>query len=137
MDPSERHELGGFQASPWAASVALFGFVDPIDRLGQAVILAIVHVADGRHMTGSSQALDVFDREVLYPAISVMNKPTTHGTAVLHSLLRGVQRKPACAVRLTPPTDNPECFRVDHASRQIGLTPLAYYLYGRLSRCKV
>jgi hypothetical protein len=38
VDPFEGGELDGFEVAPWAAPPDDFGFVEPVDRLGERVV---------------------------------------------------------------------------------------------------
>jgi hypothetical protein len=41
------------------------GFVEAVDRLGESIVIGVADAADGRLDAGLSQALGVFDRDVL------------------------------------------------------------------------
>ena len=64
-DPFERGELDLFETAPWPAPPDHLGFVKPVDRLGERIIVAVADAADGRLDAGVLQALRVFDRDIL------------------------------------------------------------------------
>jgi IS30 family transposase len=64
VDPFEGGELDRLEAAPWAASPDDLGFVEPIDGLGEGVVIGITDTADGRLDAGFGEAVGVADRHV-------------------------------------------------------------------------
>ena len=60
-----------------------FSFVEAIDGLGQGVVIAVTDAADRRLDPGFSQALGIFDRDVLAAAVAVVNEPAAMGWTTL------------------------------------------------------
>ena len=65
VDPFERGVLDGLQGAPGSTPMDHLCFVEPVDRLGESVVVAVADAADGRHKTGLGQPLRVPDRDVL------------------------------------------------------------------------
>src|SRR5262252_5580172 len=65
VHPFQGRELDSFEASPWPAPMDHLGLVETVDGLGESVVIGISDTADRRFDTGFSQALSVFDRDVL------------------------------------------------------------------------
>ena len=65
VDPFERGEFDGLEVSPWSAPPDHLGLVEPVDRLGERVVVRIADAADGRLDAGLGEALRVFDRDIL------------------------------------------------------------------------
>jgi hypothetical protein len=47
VDPFQRRVFDGLEAAPWAAAVDDLGLEEPVDRLGQGVVIAVADAADG------------------------------------------------------------------------------------------
>ena len=73
VDPFQRGELDGFQASPRAASPDHLGLVEAVDGLGQGVVVTVADAADRRLDAGAGQSLGVLYRNVLRPADALLN----------------------------------------------------------------
>lgn len=71
VDPFQRRELDGFEAPPRLAPMDDLGLVKPVDGLGEGVVIAVANAADRGFDSGFSQALRIFDRDVLAAAIAV------------------------------------------------------------------
>ena len=82
-----------------------FGFVEPIDRLGQDVVVAIADAADRRYEAGLAETLRVPDRDELHAAIRVVDETAAERPAIMQCLLQ----------RIAPraPADDPAGVRVD------------------------
>jgi hypothetical protein len=80
VDPFQRGELDGFQASPRAASPDHLGLVEAVDRLGQGVVVTVADAADRRLDAGAPvvarrtgpQTLIALSRESSAPICSSM-----------------------------------------------------------------
>ena len=48
VDPFQRGELDGFQASPRAASPDHLGLVEAVDRLGESIVVTVADAAGSR-----------------------------------------------------------------------------------------
>ena len=70
VDPFEGGELDGFEVAPWAAPPDDLGFVEPVDRLGERVVVTVADAADRGFDAGLGQTFRVFDRDVLHAAIA-------------------------------------------------------------------
>ena len=73
VDPFQRGELDGFQASPRAASPDHLGLVEAVDGLRQGVVVTVADAADRRLDAGLGQTLGVLDGNVLRPADALLN----------------------------------------------------------------
>ena len=72
--PFERCELHGLLRFPWRATVDEFGLVEPVDGLGQGVVVAVALGAHGRLDASLGQALGVPDADVLRAPVGVANQ---------------------------------------------------------------
>ena len=90
VDPFERGVLDRFKRSPRSASVDHLGLVEPVDRLGERIVVGIADTADGRLDAGLGQALGIFDREILASAVAMVDEAATMGRSPLvDGLLQG------------------------------------------------
>ena len=70
------------------------GFVEPVDRLGERVVVAVADAADGRHEAGLGEALGVLDRDVLHAAIGVVDETAAgDGLSIMDGLLQRVEHE--------------------------------------------
>ena len=69
------------------------GLVEPVDRLGERVVVAVADAADRRHQAGLGQALRILDRDVLDAAIGVMDEIAGDGLAIGERLLQCIQHE--------------------------------------------
>ena len=51
------------------------GFVEPVDRLGQSIVIAVADTADRRPDAGFGEPFGLFDRDILAAAIAVVDQP--------------------------------------------------------------
>jgi hypothetical protein len=51
-----------------------FGFVEPVDRFSERVVVAVADAADRRHQAGLGKPLGVLDRDILHAAIGVVDE---------------------------------------------------------------
>lgn len=65
VDPGQRGELDGLEASPWSAPMVDLGLVEAVDRLGQRVVVAVADTAHRRFNAGFGEALGVADAGIL------------------------------------------------------------------------
>ena len=72
VDPFEGCELDGLEAAPRPAPMNDLGLVEPVDRLGERVVVAVADAADRRFDAGLGQALGVLDRDVLNAADALL-----------------------------------------------------------------
>src|SRR5690606_17986360 len=80
--------------APGAAGLDEFGLVEPVDRLGQGVVVGVPDGPDGGGDAGLGQALGVADGYVLGPAVGVCHHRSQVGAGALAGpdrLLEGVQ----------------------------------------------
>ncbi len=92
VDPFEGGELDGLERPPWSTPMDQFGFEQPVDRLGEGIVVAVADAADGRLDTGLGEPLGVADRQVLRAPIAMVHEPTTLvGTALVQGLLQSVE----------------------------------------------
>ena len=88
-----------------------FGFVEPVDRLCERVVIAVADAADRRLYAGLGRTLGVFDRDVLAASVAVMHKPAAmDGATLMQSLLEGVEHEARMG--------GPRCSPVDDATRR-------------------
>ena len=100
VDPFQRRELDGLQAAPWPAPVDQLGLVEAVDSFGESIVIGISDAADRRLHACFSQALGVFDRDVLAAPVAVCTSPPRWtGRRSCSACSSASSMKPACAVR--------------------------------------
>jgi hypothetical protein len=110
VDPLERRILDGFEAAPWSTAMDDLGFVEPVDRLGQSVVVAVADAADRGLDPGLGEALGVLDKHILRPAVAMMDEAAPMGRpAIVKRLLQGIEDeagmgRPACSPANDPPS---------------------------------
>lgn len=57
VDPGQRGKLNGFEGSPGPAPMYQFSLVEPVDRLGEGVVIAVADAADRGLDTRLGQAV--------------------------------------------------------------------------------
>ena len=87
VDPFECGVFHGVKAAPWATAVDDLSLEQPVDRLGQGIVVTVAHAADGRFDSRLSQSLGVANGQILRSAIRVMNQ-TRSGLSLMHGLLQ-------------------------------------------------
>ena len=75
VDPLERGELDVVEAPPRPRQADHLRLVEPVDRLGQGVVVGVPLAADRGLDPHLGEPLRVADRQVLDTAIAVMNQP--------------------------------------------------------------
>ena len=74
VDVFERGVLHVVEAPPWAAMANQLGLVQPVERLGEGVVVAVAARADRGHDAGLGQPLAVADGQVLRAPVAVMDQ---------------------------------------------------------------
>jgi len=69
LDPLGRGDLEVSGVTPRTLGDGALGFVQPIDRLGQSVIVTIALGADRGRYTGLFEAFGVDDGKILHPTV--------------------------------------------------------------------
>src|SRR3954447_20503556 len=109
IDPFEGGELDRFAAAPGAAPMDHLGFVETVDGFGEGIVVAVPDAADRRLDPRLGEPLGIFNREVLHPAITVVDEAAaSDGPAFVQGLLQRIQHK--AGVRRagdTPADDTP------------------------------
>ena len=72
--PFQRGQLHRFLGLPGRAAMDQLSFVEPVDRLGQGVVVAVALAAYGGLDTGLGQTFAVADRDVLRASVRVMDQ---------------------------------------------------------------
>ena len=65
VHPFQRCKLDSLEGSPWPASMDHLGFVKPVDRFGERIVIAVADVADRWLNARLREALGIFDRQIL------------------------------------------------------------------------
>ena len=65
VDPFEDGELDGFEIAPRPSAMDELGFEQPVDRLGQDIVVAVADTADGGLNAGLGQPFGVAKADVL------------------------------------------------------------------------
>ena len=70
------------------------GFVETVDGFGESIVIGISNTADGRFDTSFSQALGVFDRDVLAAPVAMVHKPDAMDwPPIMQGLLQRVEHE--------------------------------------------
>jgi len=85
------------------------GFVEAVDGLGESIVVAVADAADRGLDARRGKPLGIFDRDVLHPAIAVVDEAAAaDGPALVQDLLQRVQHKAGVSrARDTPADDAP------------------------------
>ena len=89
VDPCERCHFDGLEGLPWRPPVDQLGFVEAVDCFGERVAVAVSDAADRWLDAGLSQALGVFDRDILggfNRSVHLRAIPTPDGRSRRHLL---------------------------------------------------
>jgi hypothetical protein len=71
-----------------------FSFVEPVDRLGEGVVVTVADAADRRHEAGLGKALGVLDRDVLHATIRAMREAAAGDRfSIVECLLQRIEHK--------------------------------------------
>lgn len=70
VDPFAGGELDGLEISPWPSTMDNFGLVEPVDGLGEGIVVAVSDAPHGRLYAGLGQPLGVADRDVLHASVT-------------------------------------------------------------------
>lgn len=88
--PVQRGQFDGFPGFPGAASMNQLRFVQPVDSLGQGVVVAVATASNRRFDAHLSQALRVADGHILRASVGVVDQCIgVHGLTGIERLLQG------------------------------------------------
>lgn len=90
-----------------------FSFEQAVDRLGQGMVIGISNTADRWCDFGFGQPLCVFYRQILRPAIRMVNELVLRWSALMNGLFQGIQYKTGSGRAAHAPTDDPPGEYVD------------------------
>ena len=88
------------------------GLVQPIDRFGQRVVVAVSDASDKRLDAGFGQALGVANRHILRSAVAVMHQRVA-GTPRVKRLFERIEHELGLLARRQLPADDSPCVDVD------------------------
>src|SRR5690606_30456896 len=94
VDPLERGELDILEVAPRPVRADQLRLVEPVDRLGESVVVRVADAADRGCDPRLRQPLGVANRQVLHATIAVMNE-IGNILAVMERLLERVERQVA------------------------------------------
>ena len=83
VDPFEGGPFEVFEAAPGSAVADEFGLVEPIDRLGQSVVVGVAAGPNGVHDAVFGEAFGVSNRQILNAAIRMVNQLVEIGAVAL------------------------------------------------------
>ena len=93
------------------------GLGEPVDRLGQRVVEAVADTADRGLAACLCETFGVADRQVLGPAVAVVDQPhALAGVAIMHRLLQGIEHESGMRRSADPPADDLAGIGVDDES---------------------
>jgi hypothetical protein len=91
--PFQRCQFDGLTRFPWRAAVDQFSLVEPIDGLGQGIIVAVALAAHRRFDAGFCQALAVLYRYILRPPVAMMDQLVTFRLTGVQGLFQSVEHE--------------------------------------------
>ncbi len=107
VDPGQCSELDSLEASPRSAPMNDLCLVEPIDRLGESVVITVADAADGRLDAGLGQSLDVANADVLRPAIRMVHQTElANWPPFMQSLLESVEDETGMCCSAHSPADD-------------------------------
>ena len=74
VDVGHGGELDVIESAPWSLPVDQLPLVEPVERLGQRVVVAVALGADRRDDVVVGESFGVADRQILDAAIAVMDQ---------------------------------------------------------------
>ena len=113
VDPFEGRVFDGLERAPRTLAPYHFCFVEPVDRFGQGVVVAIADAADRRYEAGLAETLRVLDRDVLHAAIRVVDETAADRPAFLQGLLQRIEHEAGMRRARRAPADDPAGVSVD------------------------
>src|SRR5690606_14560537 len=117
VHPFEGCVFHGLEAAPGPPTVDDLGLEEPVDRLGQRVVVAVTDAANRRLDARLGQPFSVFDRQILAAAVAVVNQPyALDRAAVMDRLFEGIKDEPGIRRGADPPADNLAGISVDDES---------------------
>jgi hypothetical protein len=120
-DPLQRRELDVVNALPRAAPMNQLRLVEADDGFGERVVVRIAGAADGALDARVGQPLRVANREILRPAVRVVNQPLGVVELTIVEVER-VEREIAAQRARHAPADDAAGEDVDHEG-PVGETP--------------
>ena len=112
--PFQRRQFHRFLGLPRCPAVDQLGLVQPVDRLGQRVVVAVALAAHRRLDAGLGQTLAVADRDVLRAAVAVMDQGVVAlGLPGVQRLLQRVEHEVGVHRTAHPPADDAPGEHVD------------------------
>src|SRR5262245_45706755 len=110
VDPFKGSKLDSLERAPRPAPMDQLSLEQPDDGLGKSVVVAVTDAADGRLDAGFRQAFGVFDRDVLNPAVAVMDQAAaTRRSPVVKRLLQRIEHETRLRRAGDPPADDAAC----------------------------
>src|SRR5579859_2739825 len=114
VDPLGGRQFDLLDRAPGFAPFDELGLVEPVDRLGQGIVIAVPLRADAAHRFGLGEALGVADREVLHPAVAVVDEPCERRVATVpDGHLEGIEGQVGSERGADPPADDRPAEGVD------------------------
>ena len=114
VNPFERRELDGFEISPWPTPMDHLGLVETVDGFGESIVIGISDAADRRLHASFSQALGVFDRDVLAAPVAMVHEPAAmNRPSIMQRLFQRIEHEARMRRAGSPPTNDPAGIGVD------------------------
>src|ERR1035437_7740934 len=113
VDPGGGSEFDLFGAAPGAPATDQLGLVQPVDGLGEGVVIAVALGADRVHDTCLGEAFGVSDGQVLDAPIAVMDQPRKRVATSEDGHLEGVEGEVGAKAGRDAPADDAAAEDVD------------------------
>lgn len=94
VHPLQGRELDGLQAAPWPAPMDHLSLVETVDGVGESIVIGISDAADGRLDACFSQAIHVFDGDVLATSVAMVHEPAAMDRpSIMQGLLERIEHE--------------------------------------------
>src|SRR5438105_3086439 len=114
IDPVQRGPLDVLARAPRRAPVDHLGLVQPVDRLGQRVVVGVADAAYRWLQAGLGQPLGVANRHVLHAPVAVMHEPIgIDRTTGIERLFKSIEHEVGPRRARSLPADDPAREHVD------------------------
>ena len=118
FDPGQGGELDSLKAPPRSAPMDNLGLVEPVDRLGESVVVGIAHTADRALDACLRQTLGVADADILRALVGVMHEAAAmDGPPFVQGLFESIEDEARMGGPAYPPADDPAGIGIEDEGR--------------------
>lgn len=113
INPLQCSEFDGFDIAPGTATINDLGFLQPVDRLSQGVVVRVAGAVDRRLDAAFGKPLTVANRQVLGAAVAVVDQPIDIAAGG-ERLLERIEHEVRLHRGAHPPANNHAREHIDH-----------------------